>query len=116
MVEISDEIYEIGKRKGYLSVKDIVRGTTLSESSIRSLIYSGELPAKKDDGIWKISVEDLKNLTPKDHRKRKLSDEDVRFIRENRGKILQEDLAKMFGVSTSHISYIQLRKRRPNVG
>jgi len=115
MVEISEEIRKLGELKGYLSIKDIVRGTHLSESSIRSLIYSGELPARKDAGIWKVSVEDLENMQPKDHRKRKLSDEDVRFIRENRGKILQEDLAKMFGVSTSHISYIQLRKRRPNV-
>lgn len=41
----------------------------------------------------------------------KLTESDVRFIRAQRGKLLQRELAKMFGVKRSTIGAIQQRKR-----
>ncbi len=41
------------------------------------------------------------------HGNAKLTDEAVRFIRDNKGKITQVALGKMFGVSSQNVHYIQ---------
>lgn len=43
---------------------------------------------------------------------RKLTDEDIQYIRNNPNNLMQKELAKMFGVTRGHISMIRTGKKR----
>ena len=51
-----------------------------------------------------------------DNHKAKLTNEQVQYIRQNPDKLTQKKLAKMFGISLSKISYVQLGKTYKNAG